>query len=148
MGPGASIILPADLDERGERDIQAVLQLLGSAQKSAYLQRSLAGHIETTAPIGGTYAGKGRPFAIQFVSSQEMRDDEDLEWCAHIKQNFGIMPQAELAIWMDCDDDEDHRVFGELCLYFVRRGHGLVDFDGALMPPLAPHVELLMKPNW
>jgi hypothetical protein len=152
MGPGASIIFPADWDEGREREIQAVLQSLGSVRESGDPERSLAGHIETTTPIGGTYAGERRPFGIQFVSSQGMRNDEDrsAEWCAHIKQEFGLIPQAELVASMDCNDREDHRVLGELCLYLARRGRGLVDFNSALMPPLAPQVQVrrLMAANW
>jgi hypothetical protein len=57
---------------------------------------------------------------------------------------------AEIVLWMDCNDREDHRILGELSLYFARRSRGLVDFGGALMPPRGEHSmgTRLEEANW
>jgi hypothetical protein len=151
-GPCVGIILATNLDDERKDEIRRILQSLGPLQECSHLEQSLEGCIETTAPIGGTYTGAGRSYGVQFVLPESIRNDEDrsADWCARIKQEFGLMPIGEIAVWMDCNDREDHRVLGELSLHFARRVRGLIDFDGALMPPAAEDIFVSRRAeaNW
>jgi len=58
---------------------------------------------------------------------------------------LGWRPQDILGFAAMCNDLEDHRILGDLALQFARRFGGVVDFHGALSPPIQGELEDLWR---
>jgi hypothetical protein len=81
--------------------------------------------------IGGRYTGDRRPFAVE-TGSQPDREPGQLAGV----EAFGFAPRDELVVVAFCGGAEDHRILGELSLRLAERFGGVVNFDGALWPPV------------
>ncbi|PXX63899.1 hypothetical protein DFR70_10581 [Nocardia tenerifensis] len=52
-----------------------------------------------------------------------------------LTEALGFTPPLEIAVWMWCNQDVDHRMLGYLCLAFAIQYDGLVDFYGRINTP-------------
>ncbi|MCP4155124.1 MAG: hypothetical protein GY757_45790 [bacterium] len=129
-GPAASIIIPAPLGEEAKAGIRADIQ-------------RMAKHIE-----GDNFWIEDTP--LFFCIGPEFEGDEPLEdYIAEgVPGIIGWTPRDNLDLISLCKSKRDHRVLGELCLYFARKLNGLIDFNGALTPPIRGKVKTLFHERY
>ena len=113
-GPTASVDLPCLLTDADLAVVSAMID-------------SISGHRDgndfwaaTTVPIGGRVAADaGRPFVViaERVGEEEKEepDNEVARASDVVEAAFGFRPVQSLGFVAMCNDDEDHRVLGELC---------------------------------
>jgi hypothetical protein len=102
--------------------------------------------VTDTRPIGGRYAGEGRPFAVNTGLDP---DREGAGWYDRVEPAFGFRPAGGIGVFGFCGRDEDHRVVGELVLWLAERLDGVIDFDAELRPPLPPGAKFdLLDYEW
>ncbi len=155
-GPGALVILGQETNANDRLEIDGLLDSIGSGPPAEDRWPDI--WIVTTKSIGGSYKGEGRPFGIEWVIGEEYpgEDEDSPSWRSDVFRAFGITPHYQIGIDAGCNQKEDHRILGELSLYLARRFNGLIDFCGALMPPVTltgreNAIQFLMKfehANW
>jgi hypothetical protein len=95
--------------------------------------------------IGGGYADGSRPFAVE----TGLQPDWEPGQLAELSAAFGIAPRDEVVVIAFCNDDEDHRILGELCLRLAKRFGGVVSFGGALWPPVPAEAGIdILDADW
>jgi Family of unknown function (DUF6368) len=71
---------------------------------------------------------------ISWNVGEEPGQDEDFAaWCEKIAAYFGLQPRSRIFLDLGCNEARDHRILGELAIYFARTLSGVIDFNGALM---------------
>ncbi len=92
--------------------------------------------ILTTQPIGGSYAGEGLPFTVEWLFGEEFPGEfsDFPTWEKDLLRVFGIHPRARISLSAIFSGMQSHRVLGELSLYLARTFEGIIDFEQALMP--------------
>lgn len=118
-GPTASVILPQAIGDELRADIESEIQRM------------------STRVEGEDFWLNHRPFIL-------IMDPDEFQ-CPHIAKIVGWTPRADIGFAAMCNRDEDHRLLGEICLYFARKMNGLVDFGGALYPPIIGEVNALWE---
>jgi len=58
---------------------------------------------------------------------------------------FGFEPQQSLQLDAMCNDKVDHTIMGVLLLHFAKLFGGVINFGGALLPPLSVVMEQDMR---
>src|SRR5438105_2873905 len=101
-GPIAGVWLRSPLNRAEREDITRLVAALGSQHLDAEFEHFVI--ITTTAPIGGQYAGPGRPFNIHLTNDTEPRESHAIE------EGFGFKPAAQLWFSADANGEEDHQV--------------------------------------
>lgn len=112
-GPAAGIILPAPLTPVKKNDILLYLERISSRVRGKY-----------------DYSIEERPFL--YTEGPETDDALQVYIDEAVPEVIGWVPQDAIGFAAMCNSDQDHRILGELCLYFARELSGLVDFGAAL----------------
>ena len=89
-------------------------------------------HVYDTISIGGSYTGVGEPFGLGILPYSELETGE----ASHLKAAFGFWPKQELQIVAFCNGRTDHQILGQLTLHLAEKYNGVIDFNGALDPPI------------
>jgi hypothetical protein len=79
--------------------------------------------VNDTRPIGGAYAGEGRPFLLFW----EAREERELQ---AIEKATGWMPAQEIGLAAMVNTEQDHRILAELAIWLAERHSGVVDLGG------------------
>ena len=130
-GPVSVVLLPNELTATQLQEVETTLRVMDKAPRGEGDWRL---QVCDTSRIGGNYKGMGRPFGIALYPPTTESDEVEL---IQIEDAFGFLPQQTMNIYAMCKDAEDHKVLGELTLYFAETYNGIVDFCGALMPPIS-----------
>jgi len=132
-GPVVSIVLARDPDIA---DLVSHCQGLDIDCPYVIPGGSLEVMIRTTKPLGGTYAGEQRLFDVRWTCDADDYIDEadDQNVAQAIAATFRFLPKSYISIAAGRNQAEDHRVLGEVALYFARAYGGVIDFGGALIP--------------
>lgn len=134
MGPGASVLLPEALDRHHRALIDNVLASTGERHARAI-------DVTTLQPLGYPYtSAHGRSFGIH-----DGEPDLEAEDLALIEATFSFHPRAALSFDAPTNQPEDHFILGVLVLYMAEMFNGIINFNGALVPPLP---EPLNDPAW
>ena len=89
--------------------------------------------VVSTKSINGTVVSlQGRPFGIEkhIIDSNYYEYTE--EEISMIRKCIGFNPKYDLGIYAMCNQEIDHKILGEITLYFAEKFNGLVDFGGQL----------------
>lgn len=133
-GPTTSLLLPNKLSETQIAGIEAdLLKISSEVVKSEIWDWEF--WVNSTRSIGGSYFGGGEPFGLSIETPE--REAEDL---TVLENELGLVPQQRLQFDAMCNGKEDRVIMGELVLHFATLFDGIVDFGGALMPPLPAHM--------
>ncbi len=129
-GPTAMVLLQAAPTGRQLKQIQHALDLISSVQDENKIW------INSTVPIGDTVATDqhARPFLFSHTETGNEDSEYGEEELTEIEHHVGFLPKHEIGLAAMCNDEEDHRVLGELALYFAELFDGVVDLDGLLNP--------------
>lgn len=131
-GPIAAVLLRDKLTAAQLARIEADLKNI-SSELVKHSTQNWQFWVTTTRPLGGNYSGEGGPFGLE-------PSELELEWeeveLSVLASRFGFRPQECLGLWAGCNDDQDHRILGELTFHLASLLNGLIDFGGALLPPL------------
>jgi hypothetical protein len=139
MGPAVSILLPAPVTDTNRASIEALFGRLGSFHLDT--ETNFTAIIASTKPVGGTYEGEGRLLDGGWWEG-EAYPGEDEDWPtrrADLERVFGFSPVAGLWLGMGVNQDDDHRILGEVTCHLSRLLGGVINFHGALLPT-APEV--------
>jgi hypothetical protein len=130
-GPSASVLLREQLTYSQEVGLREYINAVSEhdLDKSPSLDDFSVGD---TRSVGGGYSGGGRPFSL----STGLQPDWELEQLLQVHAEFGFLPVDELLVIAFCNGDQDHRILGELCVWLVERMGGIINFGGALWPPV------------
>ena len=134
MGPCASIVLPSSLSSNQLATINDALDRIGDTP--TYASQMLDLWINDTGPIGGSYAGEGRPFCVTPHTLNQSGKETDLsaDELSQVQAEFDFTPQFIIDVSANCNGDEDHRILAEVCHYFASSFAGVVNFNGAILP--------------
>ena len=130
MGPVSILLLPNKLTQAQLAKIEADLLIISiKVVKSELWDWEF--WVNNTHPVDGEYVGEGRPFGIQV-------QDPDIEPqnLSLLQAQFGFEPQQSLQLDALCNDKVDHTIMGVLLLHFAKLFDGVINFGGALLPPL------------
>lgn len=146
MGPTTMVLLPQELNNEQLKDIKTILDTVSNeVVKSDIWDWEF--WVNNTKSIGGNWVGEGRPFAIA-ARLPEM-ETQELEI---IVAEFGFEPQQALQLDAMSNSQEDHRIMGVLLLHLAETLHGVVNFNGALLPSLPKEMYegfwLWQEANW
>jgi len=142
MGPGASVLLPEPLTDKDHTVLRELIDAVGGRDRHPIPD---AFWFCDTRPAGGGYTGGGRPFAVA-TGLQQNREPDDLRQLA---TTFGFTLVDEILVVALYNGDEDHRILGELCVWLVERFGGVVDFNGALWPPVPSEAAIdILDADW
>lgn len=131
-GPSASVLLPRSLNDQDHAAIRELIVAMSRQDLGNHPLGPDAFWVCDTHPAGGRYLGSGRSFAVNCGSPSHF----DVAELARIETGFGFAPAAEVTVSAFCNDDEDHRILGEFCTRLAEKLGGIVDFNGALLPPI------------
>lgn len=112
-GPAAGIILPEPLTPAKKNDILLYLESIASQIRGKY-----------------DYSIEERPFL--YTEGPETDGTLEVYIEEAVPEVIGWIPQDSISFTAMCNSEQDHRILGELCLYFAREFEGLVDFGAAL----------------
>ena len=143
-GPVASVLIAEPLSEPDRAAVRSVVDAVSDHELD---QPPALGAFWAcdTRPVGGGYAGEGRPFAVE----AGLQPDWEPAQLAAVAAEFGFEPRDELTAIAFCNGSEDHRVLGELCAHLAERFGGVVSFGGALWPDLPPDAGIdLWDTDW
>ncbi|MFI4853003.1 MAG: DUF6368 family protein [Gimesia chilikensis] len=112
-GPAAGIILPEPLTQVQKNDIFLYLESIASQIHGKY-----------------DYSIEGRPFL--YTEGPETDDALQNYIDEAVPEVIGWIPQDSIGFAAMCKSEQDHRILGELCLYFARELSGLIDFGWTL----------------
>jgi len=87
-----------------------------------------------TTLLGGTYGGEGRPFFWRLSPRHEWGEEPNAYERMRLEELLGAAPSTRLGFCAMCNDGEDHRILGELCIAVARSLGGIIRFDGLLQP--------------
>ncbi len=141
-GPCTGVLLPSQLTEDQRGFVSNLIDEISDEVEGDDFR------VATTHPLGGTYCGKGRPFAIEWtdpapgVPNAEYLPDET----RLIQREFWFEPRQSVSLIAMCSGDEDHRILGELVCAVAERFGGVIDFDGMLSIDESEHAGLTAIP--
>src|SRR5262245_10320259 len=133
MGPTAGVLIGREPTEADRETVADVARLLGEAADAGVDGSDV--FVTTTKSFGGTYAGEGRPFWFEWQGDGY---DDLPTFRVKVEERFGLNPKATLLVSAGMNRTADHRVLGELVLQLAMVLHGVIDFDGALLPAASP----------
>jgi hypothetical protein len=127
-GPAAGILLPQPVTSDLKEAVRADIQRMSSEFD------------------GDDFWIDGRPFILIL---EEEYEGELQEYVSDgIPKVIGWTPQGTMGFAAMCNDKQDHRLLGALCLHFVRKTYGLVDFKGALSPAIRGKAQRLFDEHF
>ena len=142
-GPNVSIIYEHELSDQEIEDVYSSLG--GEPLETGKIDFS---NLRSTLALGGTIDGYlgGIVGGVGTVKNQhvEMYDDEIQE----LQTAWGIEARSVIALACMSNGDTDHRVLGELALYFAKKFGGIIDFNGLITPPWDDVVPWYRGSNW
>ena len=130
-GPVSVVLLPQELTATQLQEVEATLRAIAETPRGEGDWRF---QVSDTNSIGGNYKGMGHPFGIDLCPPTIESDEVEL---IQIEDAFGFLPQQKMYIYAMCKGAKDHQVLAELTLYFAETYDGIVDFCGALIPPIS-----------
>jgi hypothetical protein len=119
-GPVAGILLPDKMTEGTKAGIRVEIQRM------------------STIVEGDNFWIQNEPFILILGEEYEGQMDEYKD--NGVPSLIGWVPHDEVSFAAMCNGDQDHLLLGELCLRFVRKLGGLVNFGGPLPFPMPPEV--------
>jgi hypothetical protein len=141
-GPSASILLRERLT-RAERDqIHSAVRAV-SSDVHANQVYACDFWVNDMRPLGGSYVGNGRPFGLGFHEPDENPGlilDWEPEELDRLVAEIGFMPQQKVGYMAFCNGREDHVILAHLTLHVAELTGGMIDFNGALHPPLPARI--------
>lgn len=148
-GPVGSLLLPQKLTLFQHGQMESTLREI-SLEVERDANESFNFQVGNMRTIGGSYFDRfgGRPFGVAIYSADRERDADDLLILA---KEFGFLAHQEAGFYAMSKSPDDHRILGELLLHFARLWGGIVNFSGALLPPLPATFEkswLWREANW
>lgn len=127
-GPTASIIVPDSMNDELRADIRADVKRM------------------STKVDADDFWIQGRPFILTLGPEYEGELEEYVT--DGVPQVIGWTPRDTIGLAAMCNERQDHLILGHLCLHFVRKTNGLVDFGGALTPPIRCEVQRLFDEHY
>lgn len=119
-GPCACVYLPTSIDASV---IDAVRNTCAS------ISDTVEGDdfwVTSTISIYGRYTGEGRPFILTVNdASDELGDDVEL-----FEDALGWRPQLAVGFAAMCNQQQDHQILAELCVFVCRRFGGVITMHG------------------
>lgn len=140
-GPTSAVLLPAELNQSQTEQLEQWLHSVGHEVRAGQFGGWDFSIGDATA--SGDFSGSDRPFAI-CLFKPELEPHE----AAVVKSHFGFLPRQALQIDAFCNGKEDHKLLGWLTLHLAERYNGIVDFLGALLPPLPLRSGAESWENW
>lgn len=135
-GPGAAVLLRELFNDIQQTDLENLLNSIGIQDVEHDMFR-----IFTTTPLGEPYDTEhGWPFLINIETPSV--DDTEL---TVIETTWGFIPPQQIMISAMSNSQESHRILGLLALNIAEKYDGIIDFCGALFPPLPQEV---FQNNW
>ena len=133
MGPPAAVLVGREPTEVDRRIVRDFTKSLGAPGPGGETGPDVL--VVTTRRVGGTYIGAECPFWLEWQDGGY----NDLPTArAKIEDAFGLTPRASLLVSAGMNRAADHRVLGETVLQLALALHGVIDFDGALLPIASP----------
>ncbi|MBN2023989.1 MAG: hypothetical protein JW809_14490 [Pirellulales bacterium] len=124
-GPAAAILLREPMSADTRADVRGNI-------------RRLASEVD-----GDDFWIQGRPFILTLGPEYENELEEYAE--SGVPHIIGWPPRDVIGFAAMCNDRQDHRFLAEPCLRFCQRMQGMVDFGGALLPPICGEVQHLFR---
>lgn len=112
-GPTAGIILPETLTRVKKNEIRLYLESISSEIRGKY-----------------DFSIEERPFL--YTEGPEFEDELQVYIEEEVPEVIGWIPQDSISFAAMCKSAQDHRILGELCLYFARELSGLINFGWTL----------------
>ncbi len=159
-GPATGILLRHPLSEEQLTDLE---QWLFTITKSPKKRRGM--RMRKRAPLLGE-RGKWGPFwihdgtwiglpdidcsqtcAFYLLLEKELTEQDDLpeeiqeavlEEQIQLAEYLGYVPEQSIRLSVGCNRPLDHRLLGQMVLLLAERYEGMIDLNGALLPPLKP----------
>jgi hypothetical protein len=147
MGPIASILLPQRLSAGQLEQIEAAIRAISSHVKPSDIYHCEF-WVSDMRPIGGSYVEPGppdrmgRPFGFVTRMPEVYPDGWHLlepDEVAAISAAFGFEPQQQIQFDAMSKGPEINAILAGLVLYVAELCDGLVDFGGAIQPPMPEH---------
>lgn len=135
-GPVGSVLLPQELNPTQVGELEAMLRAV-SGDFRTEADGCFGFQVVDVQKLGGSYVGDGRPFGSILESADRWRETEKL---FTVDEAFGFLPGQDLGFYAMSKSFDDHEVLGILLLHFAQAFGGVVDFGGALLPPLPPEI--------
>ena len=127
-GPCATVFIAKNAAADAESVVRQIIEAVSEAVEGEDFW------VASTIPIGGVFAGTGRPFfwTLEFVDRSDPESATSPEEFDQIEGFAGFAPEVEIGFCAMCNADEDHRILGEIVLACAERLAGAIDFDGEL----------------
>lgn len=125
-GPTASIWIDTPVDSATQEFVHSICTLVASEVEGSDFR------VKDTRPINGSYNGQGRPFLSTLDDLLPGYIDYIPEDISAVSSHFASEAKAEISFAAMCNQPEDHRILGELCLHTANAFNGIVNFNGGL----------------
>jgi len=139
MGPSIRLLLPSESNGVVLQTVNTILPQICSKVQSNGTDR-WDFWVNNDSLIGGQYQGEGRPIYSHF-SRLSLEPHERIIF----QEEFGFTPEWEWHSDAGCNKQEDHQILGQWITWLTNHLGGIVDFYGALLPPLP---ESMYKGFW
>lgn len=100
-------------------------------------------YVASTLPVGGSVSLRNdkRPFGFN-IGDARFAEEE----FAAVARIIGYTPARAVHVYAFINADVDHKILGELAVFFARQVRGLIDFGGHLGDVGVPRGTLLQVP--
>jgi len=147
-GPGASV-----LTNKPKPIILTAVGRVLNHQTCSRIEVDSPGGFDTnvndTRPIGGHYLGEGEPFLVEVQPAGEYDEPENWRTNAQsIHEYFGVQPIHDLSIVAMCTGRHNDRILAELSIVLAQLLDGVIDLNGAILPPRCQTVATLGNGSW
>lgn len=131
-GPGASVLLREPLTahqkEGLEEWLQSIIRIRDDDDTSLVSQFWLKDDVFPE-PVSR---------CLFYFSLEDPTDLTEQETQQQVMAHLGYLPRQAIGMSSGCNDPSDHRTLGLLMLHFAETYDGLIDMQGAIVPPLPP----------
>ena len=133
MGPSCIVLFEAKLTDGWSESICKDLASLGPLTDNGTGGLDL--DVRDATLVGGDDQPTAGPVLVAIESPPSEYDEQAL---TAFEGAVGFRPRTSLFLGMGCNTADDHRLLGQIGLYFGEKYSGIIDFCGALLPRRLP----------
>lgn len=153
-GPGCRVLLSQAISPEQHQELLELMSQLGEIEKSFRGPSVIElGHESDThylQILNGEVFGVdlSEVGGLPFIVSYEQLPSWEYENLKIVEQKVGFRASYMIQLDACCKDEFSHRLLGLFTLECCERFHGLIDFDGALFPPITPDSPDIWDLDW